>query len=412
MAFPFRLLPAGALVLATAAGAQTPPSVPPPPDLKGLLGVLPLSAQLPAAVPPPPALRPIATPLPREQIEAGATGIAQVLGRTADGTLTKAYTITHLRAQDVQALLADMAAPLLARETSTVVVDARSNTLLLRGTEAEHQLAENLIRRIDAPVKQILVEVKIVSADEYFGKSLGARFGITSSHLLNVASARAGGTQVGATSAELKSIATTGTSSFPNMVSLPATNTLSGAPVSSFALGLFKLPAGINIDLEISALEEEGHTKVLSTPRLVLSNFKPGTLSSGQRIPYSKPSLVQGVNTTEFVDAKVSISVTALVAPDGSISMDLTLTDDSVGATSTVGPTINTNQLTSNVTLKSGETLVLGGFQSSTESGDANKTPVLGDLPLVGGLFRNRSSTSVKRELLFLLKPTVVDAGG
>jgi type IV pilus assembly protein PilQ len=315
-----------------------------------------------------------------------------------------------LRAAEVQALVADPAAPLLGRD-ATVVADSRSNTLFVKGSEADHQLVDNLVRRIDVPVKQILVEVKIVSADDFFGKSLGARLGITASHLLNVATDKPKGVQVAATNAELNNIATTGTSTFAPMVSLPATNNLTNAAPSTFAVGLYKIPAGINIGLELSALEEAGHTKVLSSPKLVLSNFKPGLLSSGQRIPYSRPSIVQGVNTTEFVDAKVSITVTALVAPDGSISMDLTLTDDSVGSVSPVGPTINTNQVTSNVTLKSGETLVLGGFQNSVETKEADKTPLLGDVPVLGLLFKSNTSSSVKRELLFVITPTVIEAG-
>jgi type IV pilus assembly protein PilQ len=352
----------------------------------------------------------VAAPLPAARLEAESTNIAQVLGSTATGTTTKAYTITHLRAAEVQALVADPAAPLLGRD-ATVVADSRSNTLFVKGSEADHQLVDNLVRRIDVPVKQILVEVKIVSADDFFGKSLGARLGITASHLLNVATDKPKGVQVAATNAELNNIATTGTSTFAPMVSLPATNNLTNAAPSTFAVGLYKIPAGINIGLELSALEEAGHTKVLSSPKLVLSNFKPGLLSSGQRIPYSRPSIVQGVNTTEFVDAKVSITVTALVAPDGSISMDLTLTDDSVGSVSPVGPTINTNQVTSNVTLKSGETLVLGGFQNSVETKEADKTPLLGDVPVLGLLFKSNTSSSVKRELLFVITPTVIEAG-
>jgi type IV pilus assembly protein PilQ len=352
----------------------------------------------------------VAAPLPAARLEAESTNIAQVLGSTATGTTTKAYTITHLRAAEVQALVADPAAPLLGRD-ATVVADSRSNTLFVKGSEADHQLVDNLVRRIDVPVKQILVEVKIVSADEFFGKSLGARLGITASHLLNVATDKPKGVQVAATNAELNNIATTGTSTFAPMVSLPATNNLTNAAPSTFAVGLYKIPAGINIGLELSALEEAGHTKVLSSPKLVLSNFKPGLLSSGQRIPYSRPSIVQGVNTTEFVDAKVSITVTALVAPDGSISMDLTLTDDSVGSVSPVGPTINTNQVTSNVTLKSGETLVLGGFQNSVETKETDKTPLLGDVPILGNLFKSNTSSSVKRELLFVITPVVIEAG-
>ncbi|MES2148544.1 MAG: secretin N-terminal domain-containing protein [Pseudomonadota bacterium] len=349
--------------------------------------------------------------LPTAELSAGASDIAQVLGSTTNGTVTKAYSLTHVRVVDLQALIADPNAPLLARETSSVVAESRSNTLIVKGTDAEHQLVENLIRRIDKPIKQILVDVKIVSADEFFGKSLGARFGITASHLLNAATPRQSGVQVAGSSSELNSIGTTGTSAFPNMVSLPATNTLTTGAPSTLALGFYKLPAGINIGLEISALEEAGHTKVLSSPKLVLSNFKPGVLSSGQRIPYSRPSLVQGVMTTEFIDAKVSIAVTALVSPDGLIAMDLTLTDDSVGSVSAVGPTINTNQVTSNVTLRSGETLLLGGFQSTTEAEEKEKTPWFGDIPLVGNLFKRRSNTSVKRELMFLITPTIVDTG-
>ena len=380
------------------------------PTLQNLLKVVPLSVSIPNEVSTKGTTQPpVYVPMPQEKIAAGATSIAQVLGSTANGTVTKAYTITHLRASDVQTLIADPATPLLSRETSVVIAEARSNTLVLKGTEAEHQLIENLIRRIDVPVKQILVEVKIVSADEYFGKSLGAKFGITSSHLLNVASPRSSGSQVAGTLAEMNNIANTGTSKFANMVDLGATNTLTAAVPSSLSFGFYKLPAGINIGLEISALEEAGHTKVLSSPKLVLSNFKPGILSSGQRIPYSRPSIIQGVNTTEFVDAKVSVAVTALVSPDGSISMDLTLTDDSVGSLSSIGPTINTNQVSSTISLKSGETLLLGGFQSSSQVEDSNKTPFFGDIPILGNLFKSRSNNSVKRELLFIITPTVIE---
>ena len=374
----------------------------PVPDLTQMFQPLPLST--PEAAP-----ARAYEPLSTASINAGATSIAQVLGSTVNGTLVKAYTVTHMRATDVQALLADPNAPLLPRDLSTVVVDSRSNTLLVKGTEAEHQLIENLIRRIDLPAKQILVEVKIVSADEYFGKSLGAKFGVTSSHMLGAATPRQQGVQVGGTIGDLNQIASNGTSAFPNGVTLPATNGLTSAVVSTFAFGFYKLPAGINIGLEISALEEAGHTKVLSNPKLVLSNLRPGLISSGQRIPYSKPSLVQGVSTTEFIDVKVSVSVTALVAPDGSISMDLSMTDDSVGGNSTVGPTINTNQATSNVTLQSGETLMLGGFQSSSHVEENNKTPLLGDLPVLGYLFKNQSNNTVKRELLFIITPTIIE---
>lgn len=388
--------------------AAPPATSAPAPNLNNMLKPLPLSSPAETGKRAAPTYQPLAP----EKITAGNSDIAQVLGSTANGTLTKAYTLTHVRVADLQALIADVGTPLLERETSTVVADVRSNTLLVKGTEAEHQLVENLIRRIDKPVKQVLLEVKIVSADDFFGKSLGARFGITSSHMLSVASPRQSGIQVAGSSAELNAIATTGNSSFPNMVNLPAGNTLTSSAPSTLALGFYKLPAGINIGLEISALEEAGHTTVLSSPKLVLSNFKPGVLSSGQRIPYSRPSIVQGVTTTEFIDAKVSIAVTALVSPDGLITMDLALTDDSVGAVSTEGPTINTNQVTSNVTLRSGETLVLGGFQSAAQTAEKDQTPWFGDLPLFGNLFKRHASTSVKRELMFVITPTIIDAGG
>jgi len=387
------------------------PSVPAPstePSLDKLLTPMPLGAPAGTSRRAAPTYQLLAS----AQIAAGASDIAQVLGSTANGTVTKAYTLTHVRVTDLQALIADVSTPLLERETSSVVADSRSNTLLVKGTEAEHQLVENLIRRIDKPVKQILVEVKIVSADDYFGKSLGARFGVTASHMLNVATPRRSGAQVAGNSADLNTIATTGASAFPNMVSLPATNSLTADAPTTLALGFYKLPAGINIGLEISALEEAGHTTVLSSPKLVLSNFKPGVLSSGQRIPYSRPSIVQGVTTTEFIDAKVSIAVTALVSPDGLISMDLALTDDSVGTVSSVGPTINTNQINSNITLRSGETLLLGGFQSSTQTDEKAKTPWFGDIPVLGNLFKRRANTLVKRELMFVITPTIIEAGG
>jgi type IV pilus assembly protein PilQ len=373
------------------------------PDLQQMFTPIPLSEAQPTQPRNPRALSP-------ETLDAYSTPGAQAVGSTTQGTLVKVYAINHMRASEMLTLLSDPAMPLLPRDQAAVVVEPRSNLLLVRASQLEHQLIENLIHRVDVPSKQVLIEVKIVSADEYFGKSLGARFGVTSSRMLNAANPRQSGMQVGGTVADLNQIATTGTSGFPNGVSLPASNSLTQAAISSLALGFYKLPAGINIGLEISALEEAGHTKILSSPKLVLSNQRPGLISSGQRIPYSRPSIVQGVNTTEFVDVKVSVAVTALVAPDGTISMDLVLTDDSVGSTSVVGPTINTNQATSNVTLQSGETLLLGGFQSSSQVEEKNQTPVLGDLPVIGNLFKNRSQNTVKRELLFIITPTIIES--
>ena len=163
---------AGAVPTAAGAGQQAAPAA--APNLRDLLQpVAPsVGAQRGESV---------SVPLPAARLEAESTNIAQVLGSTAIGTTTKAYTITHLRAAEVQALVADPAAPLLGRD-ATVVADSRSNTLFVKGSEADHQLVDNLVRRVDVPVKQILVEVKIVSADEFFGKSLGARLGITASH--------------------------------------------------------------------------------------------------------------------------------------------------------------------------------------------------------------------------------------
>jgi type IV pilus assembly protein PilQ len=389
----------GALVITAVHAAVPAPAL--APDLQQMLTPVPLSTTEPARNPH--ALSP-------ETLDAYSTPGAQAVGSTTQGTLVKVYAINHMRASEMLALLSDPAMPLLPREQAAVVVEPRSNLLLVRASQLEHQLIENLIHRVDVPSKQVLIEVKIVSADEYFGKSLGAKFGVTSSRMLGAATPKQTGAQVGGTIGDLNQIATTGTSAFPNGVSLPASNALTQAAVSSLALGFYKLPAGINIGLEISALEEAGHTKILSNPKLVLSNQRPGLISSGQRIPYSRPSIVQGVNTTEFVDVKVSVAVTALVAPDGTISMDLTLTDDSVGSTSTLGPTINTNQATSNVTLQSGETLLLGGFQSSSQVEEKNQTPVLGDLPVVGNLFKNRSQNTVKRELLFIITPTIIES--
>ncbi len=123
-------------------------------------------------------------------------------------------------------------------------------------------------------------------------------------------------------------------------------------------------------------------------------------------------ALLRGFETKLLIDAKVSIAVTALVSPDGLISMDLALTDDSVGTVSSVGPTINTNQINSNITLRSGETLLLGGFQSSTQTDEKAKTPWFGDIPVLGNLFKRRANTSVKRELMFVITPTIIEAGG
>jgi type IV pilus assembly protein PilQ len=290
----------------------------------------------------------------------------------------------------------------------SVVVDQRTNSLLLRDTATNLADVRKLIEKLDIPVRQVLIESRIVIANNDFAKELGVRFG---------ASARSGTLGAG-TSGSLEGLqvpATNTNSVLPTNstgvrgqdlnVNLPATN-----PAGTIALALAKLPLGAVLELELSAMQEEGKGEIVSSPRVITSNQKQATIEQGTEIPYQEASS-SGATSVSFKEALLKLDVTPQITPDDRIVMDLEVNKDEVGEIFLGVPSIDTRSVRTQVLVDNGETVVLGGIYEQTSTQTSTRVPFFGDLPYVGFLFKNDLNENRQRELLVFVTPKIIKEG-
>lgn len=313
--------------------------------------------------------------------------------------------VNYAKATDVRALLASDNTSMLS-ERGRVSVDERTNTLLLLETREKISEIRSLVARLDIPVRQVLIESRIVIANEDFAREIGTRFGASTI-------GQSGNTQIGQSgnnsgsrdvlAGNLPSLADS------YLVNLPTATTPAGS------IGWTILGSDFLIDLELSALQSEGRGEVISTPRVVTANGKQATIEQGREIPYQSAAGGGAVAQTEFKKAVLSLTVTPQITPDNRVVMDLGVTNDSQGEDVSTGlgsaPAIDTRRLDTQVLIRSGETVVLGGVFQQENRKSAGKVPLLGDIPLLGALFRNSTRSDNKRELLIFVTPKVLQEG-
>ena len=294
-----------------------------------------------------------------------------------------------------------------------VSVDDRTNTLLI--LETRERLAEirTLITRLDVPVRQVLIESRIVIANNDFSKSLGTRFGVSAvSGDRNNFITTSGSSN--ATDTTVQDVITSGSSVGAALGGLNDRFNVNLPVASAGRIAFAILGSDYLVDLELSALQAEGRGEVQSTPRVVTANSKQATIEQGVEIPYLEASS-SGAATVSFKKAVLSLNVTPQITPDDRIIMDLQVNNDSRGQDVSAGtgviPSIDTRRVTSQVLVRNSETVVLGGIYQQTQSYSVTKVPLLGDLPLLGYLFRTTSSTNNKRELLIFITPKILSEG-
>ena len=265
-----------------------------------------------------------------------------------------------------------------------------------------------MVERLDVPVKQVLIESRIVVASDDFSKSLGVRFGVT-----NVDNNLANDDDFDAISGGLE--ATTDAFNGDDLelddrlnVNLPA----AGA-TGSIGLALAKLPLGLLLELELSAAQAESRAEVISTPRVIASNQTTARIEQGTEIPFQSATS-SGATDVEFKKAVLSLEVTPQITPDDRVSMKLVVTNDSVGEEVPSGfggfiPSIDTNEVETDVLVDNGQTIVLGGVYQQNSSNAISRVPFFGDLPFVGVLFRNTATENNKSELLVFITPKIID---
>jgi type IV pilus assembly protein PilQ len=299
-------------------------------------------------------------------------------------------------------------------------IDDRTNTLLVQDTADRLTDIRRLVQTLDVPVRQVLIEARIVIVSETFERDLGARFGVTSATsngsngLLSVTGNGTGADTM--TQSAISNLASTGkttpvaTPALDNryQVNLPAANT-------NGSIGISLLGGSYLIDLELSAAQNEGRSETISSPRVITANQKQATIMQGVEIPYQE-SASSGATTTQFKNAVLSLKVTPLITPDNRVIMDIDVSDDSVGqqVTSATGgsvPSIDTRQITTQVLVSDGQTVVLGGILETTKSKSADKVPFLADIPVLGNLFKSTTDINNKSELLIFITPKILREG-
>src|SRR5580658_3743989 len=292
-------------------------------------------------------------------------------------------------------------------------IDERTNTLLVQDTSDKLTDIRRLVQTLDVPVKQVLIEARIVIVSDTFERDLGARFGVSTAQqngpggLLAVTGNGAGANQILSTGTGAASLTGT-TLDNRYQVNTPAANT-------NGSIGISLLGGSYLVDLELSAAQNEGKSETISSPRVITANQKQATILQGVEIPYQE-SASSGATTTQFKDAVLKLKVTPLITPDNRVILDLDVSDDAVGqqVTSATGgsvPSIDTREIITQVLVNDGQTVVLGGILETTKSKAANKVPFLADIPVLGYLFRSTTDINNKTELLIFITPKILREG-
>jgi type IV pilus assembly protein PilQ len=298
----------------------------------------------------------------------------------------------------------------------SVIFETRTNQLFVTDVPSKLEEIQALIAKIDIPVRQVLIEARIVEADDSFGRSLGVKLG--GSDLRGVRGGipgyNVGGNNYISPGANYDAIGyQTGQApqvSFDNsqFVNLPAnTTTFSGASAATFALSLFGATANRFLNLEISALEAEGRGNIVSSPRVVTADQTKARIEQGEEIPYQQATS-SGATSVAFKKASLRLEVTPQITPEGNVILDLEVNKDSRGALTAAGPAINTKQVKTQVLVENGGTVVIGGIFTQDEANEVNKVPLLGDIPILGYLFQNRVKSTRKTEMLVFITPKIV----
>jgi type IV pilus assembly protein PilQ len=361
---------------------------------------------------------------PAEEIAARET--ADLEARQAITELEPLYSeflqVNYAKASDLAALIsAGEGGNALLSDRGSVAIDDRTNTLLVQDTANRLQDIRRLVSTLDIPIRQVLIESRIVVVNDDFSRDLGVRFGFTG---------------VNDTSNGLVSVTGTGegTDTIVNSALNNINDPLNGTPFpvtppnltdrynvnvpienAAGRLALAVLDSDYIVDLELTALQAEGRGEIVSTPRIITANQKEARIEQGVEVPYQE-SASSGATTTQFKKAVLSLTVTPQITPDNNIIMDLLVSKDNVGeltpsATGGLVPSIDTRSVETQVLVSDGQTVVLGGIYETERRETVNKVPWLGDIPGLGALFRSTNNVSNKAELLIFVTPRILTEG-
>lgn len=339
---------------------------------------------------------------PREEVETNEKQALQAQQQIEilEPLRSELIQINYAQASEIALLLKNSDNTLLSPRGS-VSVEERTNTIWVQDTLAKLREVRDLLQKLDRPVRQVLIEARIVRVNKGYERNIGVRFGLTSpDHLSGTFN---GANEINRGIKPANVIPATDRLSF----NLPA-GPINGNPASSIGLALAYLGKDLLLDLELSALESEGGGEIISSPRLITSNKHPAYIEEGTEIPYQEATS-SGATSVEFKKAVLSLYVVPQITPDGKVILDLKINQDAVNTTiiSEV-PAIDTRQIETQVLIDNGDTVVLGGIYEQNRRDQTYRTPYLGALPLVGALFRHTEHSNDRTELLIFLTPKII----
>ena len=304
-----------------------------------------------------------------------------------------------------------------------VIFEARTNQLFVSDIPSKLEEIQSLVAKIDIPVRQVLIEARIVEADDSFGRALGIKLG--SADLRGVRGGTPGygvggdnrvtvGGNYSAISAQTLqpngTFAVDARGAYNNQfINLPANTStgFGGGTAATIALSLFGATANRFLNLELSALEAEGKGNIVSSPRVITADQQKARIEQGEEIPFQQATS-SGATSIQFKKASLRLEVTPQITPEGNVILDVEVNKDSRGELTAAGPAINTKQVKTQVLVENGGTVVIGGIYTQQERNEINKVPLLGDIPYLGLLFQNRVRTTSKTELLVFITPKIV----
>lgn len=361
---------------------------------------------------------------PKDEMAAKEKAELEALKAIADlePLRTQAFQLNYAKAQNIRDQLtsntgtgttANMLSP-----RGSVIAEVRTNQLFITDVPSRLAQIEEMIAKLDVPVRQVMIEARIVEARDEFGKSLGVRLGGGDMRGTRGGDAgyNVGGNNRLAFGGTYNAIgATTGqidgspTSMFLNF---PATNPLGGSAPGALAISLFSSSANRFLNLEISALEADRKGRVISSPRVVTADQTKAVVMQGEQIPYQESAGQSGATSTSFKDAVLKLEVTPQITPEGNVILDVVVNKDEPVRIPGYEPSINTKQIQTQVLVENGGTVVIGGIFTMDESEMVEKVPLLGDIPVLGNLFKHRTRGSDKKEMLVFLTPRVLTEQG
>lgn len=371
---------------------------------------------------------------PRKELDAEALAQREVTKKLEglEPLRTEVFRLNFAKAEEVVKTLKDATSSgggdnqttnRLLSTRGSAIADVRTNQVFVTDVPGRLDSVRDYIRRVDSPKRQVMIQARLVEAREGFGRALGVRLGGADLRTIRGGDAGygiGGGTRVALGGSYDAITATTGESAVPltsqntNFVNLPARTTINNTDIPRIALSLFSPSANRFLNLELSALESDNNGRVISSPKIVTSDLNKAAIKQGDQLRFLQRRTNAAGQTEDLIvtiDANLLLEVTPQITPSGKVLLALKATKNQLTGITSAGPQLAVKEVETEVMVDNGGTVMIGGIFEQEETNNVDKVPVLGDVPVLGNLFKTRNNTSSKRELLIFVTPVVLDEG-